>query len=53
MILTSSKSEVFIIISTPKKLKLDPIDSSTGSYQDEGNSGLIDLIDPVFDYLSD
>jgi hypothetical protein len=31
---------------------LDPIDSSTGSHQTEGNSGFIDLIDPASDYLS-
>jgi hypothetical protein len=27
------------------------IDSSIGSLQDEGNSGFIDLIDPMSDYL--
>jgi hypothetical protein len=32
---------------------LDPIDSSTGSHQDEGNSDFIDLIDPASDYLPD
>jgi hypothetical protein len=32
---------------------LDPIDSSTGSHQDKGNSDFIDLIDPTFDYLPD
>jgi hypothetical protein len=32
---------------------LDPIDSSTELHQDEGNSGIIDLIDPVSDYLPD
>jgi hypothetical protein len=32
---------------------LDPIDSSSGSHQGEGNSGFIDLIDPASDYLSD
>jgi hypothetical protein len=39
----------------PEEVKwmLDPIDSSTGSYQGEGNSGFIDLIDPTFDYLFD
>jgi hypothetical protein len=32
---------------------LDLIDSSIGSHQDEGNSGLINLIDPASDYLLD
>jgi hypothetical protein len=32
---------------------LDPIDSSTRSHQDEGNSRFIDLIDPASDYLPD
>jgi hypothetical protein len=41
---------------------LDPIDSLTGSHQDEGNSGFIedkgnsgfiDLTNPTSDYLSD
>jgi hypothetical protein len=32
---------------------LDLIDSSIGSHQDEGNSGFIDLIDPVSNYLFD
>jgi hypothetical protein len=32
---------------------LDPIDSSTGLHQDEGNIGFIDLIDPTSDYLPD
>jgi hypothetical protein len=32
---------------------LDPIDSSTRSHQDEGNSGIIDSIDSTFDYLPD
>jgi hypothetical protein len=32
---------------------LDPINSSTESPRDEGNSGFIDLIDPASDYLSD
>jgi hypothetical protein len=32
---------------------LDPIDSLTRSHQDEGNSGIIDPIDPAFDYLPD
>jgi hypothetical protein len=35
------------------KRRLDLIDSSTGSHQDEGNSGFIDLIDPASDYLPD
>jgi hypothetical protein len=39
--------------STPKKRRLDPIDSSTGSHQDEGNSGFFDLIDSPSDYLLD
>jgi hypothetical protein len=30
---------------------LDPIDSSMISHQDEGNSGIIDPIDSVSDYL--
>jgi hypothetical protein len=38
-------------MSTPKKRRLDPIDSSTGSHQHEGNSRFIDLIDPKSDYL--
>jgi hypothetical protein len=32
---------------------LDPIDSSTGSHQDEDNSGFIDSIDLASDYLPD
>jgi hypothetical protein len=32
---------------------LDLIDSSTGSYQEKGNSRFIDLIDPASDYLPD
>jgi hypothetical protein len=32
---------------------LSLIDSSTGSQQDEENSGFIDLIDPTSDYLPD
>jgi hypothetical protein len=36
-----------------KKRMLDLIDSSTGSHKDEGVSRFIDLIDSVFDYLSD
>jgi hypothetical protein len=32
---------------------LDPIDSSTGSQQDEENSEFIDLLDPTSDYLPD
>jgi hypothetical protein len=41
-------SEVFVITNTPKKhpreanQRLDLIDSSTISHQDEGNSGVID-----------
>jgi hypothetical protein len=48
-----------VIANTPKKhpeeaeQRLDPIDSSTRSHQDEGNSGIIDPIDSVSDYLSD
>jgi hypothetical protein len=34
------------------KKRLDLIDSPTGSHQDEGNSGFIDLIDLESDYLS-
>jgi hypothetical protein len=30
---------------------LDPIDSSTRSHQDEGNSEIIDLVDSTSDYL--
>jgi hypothetical protein len=36
-----------------KNRRLDPIDSSTGSHQDEGNSQFIDPIDLAYDYLSD
>jgi hypothetical protein len=32
---------------------LDPIDSSIGSHQDEGNTGFIDPIDPTSNYFSD
>jgi hypothetical protein len=32
---------------------LDPIDSSTGSHQDEENSEFIDLINTASDYLLD
>jgi hypothetical protein len=32
---------------------LDSIDFSTGSHQDEGNIGFIDLIDPTSDDLPD
>jgi hypothetical protein len=32
---------------------LDLIDSSTGLYQEKGNSRFIDLIDPASDYLPD
>jgi hypothetical protein len=50
-------SEVFIITSIPmkhpEKRRLDQIDSSIKSHQDEENSGFIDLIDPASDYLSD
>jgi hypothetical protein len=48
-----------VITSTPKKhpeeaeQMLDPIDSSTKSHQDEGNSGIIDPTDSASDYLSD
>jgi hypothetical protein len=52
-ILTPGKSKVFVITSTPKKRRLDPLDSSTVSHQDEGNSGFIDPIDIASDYLSD
>jgi hypothetical protein len=36
-----------------RKRRLDPIYSSIGSHQDKGNSGFIDLIDPVSNYLPD
>jgi hypothetical protein len=56
-ILAPNISKVFVITSTQrstlKKRRLDPIDSSTGSHQDEGNSGFINLIDPASDYLPD
>jgi hypothetical protein len=52
-ILTPGKSEVFVITSTPKKRRVDLIDSSTGSLQDEENSGFINPIDPASDYLPD
>jgi hypothetical protein len=48
-----------LIINTPKKhpeeakQMLDLIDSSMRSHQDEGNSGIIDPIDSVSDYLLD
>jgi hypothetical protein len=48
-----------VITNTPKKhpeeaeRRLDPIDSSTRSHQDEGNSGIIDPIDSVSGYLPD
>jgi hypothetical protein len=48
-----------VITNTPKKhpeeaeQRLDLIDSSTRSHQDEGNSGIIDLIDSASDYLFD
>jgi hypothetical protein len=51
MIFVPGKSKVFVITSTPKKRGLDPIDFSTGSYQDEGNSGFINPIDSSSDYL--
>jgi hypothetical protein len=44
------KSKVFVITSTPKKRWVDPIDSSTGSHQDEGHSVFINVIDPMSDY---
>jgi hypothetical protein len=34
-----------------KNRRLDPIDSSTGSHQDEGNNQFIDPIDLASDYL--
>jgi hypothetical protein len=49
--------EVLIITNTPKKhpeeaeRRLDLINSSMRSHQDEGNSGIIDLIDSASDYL--
>jgi hypothetical protein len=51
VILAPGKSEVFVITSTPKKRRLDPIDSSNGSHQDEGSGGFIDPIDPMIGYL--
>jgi hypothetical protein len=36
-----------------KKQRLDPINSSIGSHEDEGNSGFIDLNDSASDYLPD
>jgi hypothetical protein len=48
-----------IIANTPKKhseeveRRLDQIDSSTRSHQDEGNSGIIDPIDSASGYLPD
>jgi hypothetical protein len=32
---------------------LDPIDSSMRSHQDEGNNGIVDLINSASDYLPD
>jgi hypothetical protein len=52
-ILAPGKSEVFVITSTLKKQRLDPIDIKIGSHQDKGNSVFIDLIDLVSDYLPD
>jgi hypothetical protein len=58
-IFVSSTSEVLVITNTPKKRPeetermLDPIDSSTRSHQDEGNSEIIDPIDSASDYLPD
>jgi hypothetical protein len=52
-ILANGKSKIFVITNTPKKRRLDPIDSSTRSHQDEGNSRFIDPTDPAFDYLLD
>jgi hypothetical protein len=57
VILAPGISEVLIITNTPKnhpeeaERRLDPIDSSMRSHQDEGNSGIIDLIDSSFDCL--
>jgi hypothetical protein len=50
-VLTPGILEIFV--STPKKRRLDPIDSSIGTHQDEENSVFIDLIDPGSDYLPD
>jgi hypothetical protein len=52
-ILASSKFKVFVITGTPKKQRLDLIDFSTESHQDEENSGFIDPIDPMSDHLPD
>jgi hypothetical protein len=58
-ILAPGTSEVVVIINTPKKhpeeaeRRLDLIDSSTRSHQDEGNSRIIDLIDSASNYLPD
>jgi hypothetical protein len=53
VILTHGKSKVFVSTRTSKKRRLDPIDSSAESHQDEENNGFIDLIDPTSDYLPD
>jgi hypothetical protein len=59
VILAPGTSEVLVIANTPKKhpeeaeRMLDPIDPSTRSHQDEGNSGIIDPIDSASDYLPD
>jgi hypothetical protein len=58
-ILAPGTSEVLVIINTPKKhpeeveRRLDTIDSSTRSHQDEGVTGIIDPIDSTSDYLPD
>jgi hypothetical protein len=58
-IIAPGTSEVLVITNTPKKhpkkaeRRLDPIDSSTRSHQDEGNSRIIDPIDSASDYLPD
>jgi hypothetical protein len=50
IILAPGTSEVLVITSTPKKhpeeaeRRLDPIDSSMRSHQDEGNSRIIDYL---------
>jgi hypothetical protein len=58
-IVVPNTSEVLVITNTPKKhpkeaeRRLDPIDSSMRSHQDEGNSGIIDPTDSTSDYLLD
>jgi hypothetical protein len=54
-ILAPGTSEVLIITNTPKEAerRIDPIDSSIRSHQDERNNGIIDLIDSASDYLPD